>query len=110
MIIPPGSIRLKASYLKEFVESCHDCYKGWIYIGYGQENGKLKVFKFPCACALPSGKILWECLNEKRLRIMVPDDLVDMNDIPPYVRLRSIDLPYKLDFHTKQILSEEVPF
>lgn len=107
MIDLPGSIRLKASFLQEFATSCHDCYKGWIYVGYGQQNGKLKVYKFPCACTVTNGKKLWECLNEKKLRIMVPDDLVDLNDIPPYVLVRSIDLPYKLNLHK---IIQEVPF
>lgn len=109
MIDPPGSIRLKAAYLQDFADACHDCYRGWIYVGYGQSDGKLKVYKFPCLCSLPRGKKLWECLNQKLLKNMVPDELCNLEDIPPYVLVRSIDLPYKLSFHAKQIIGE-VPF
>ena len=80
----PGK-RITAAELKKFLEECHHCQDGWLYVAYGFEDGKYSVYRFPCECTIPGGK-KWSQLDNPNLYTnLEPDYLATPKELPGYV-------------------------
>ena len=80
----PGSKRLKASELREWVESCKHCEAGWVHVAFGFEDSKWSVYKWPCRCR--GGTYEWYQLdNTDFYRNREPDYYATPAELPGYV-------------------------